>query len=433
MYPRPYVHPLSKGYGAPVATGGKAQPRSPHGPKLPKPKKITVKAHTRTIQPKPPKIQQAPPNTDQALIDAAVRSRFGPQEQALGAQLSQNARYSSGLGDWYKNAVDQIRGIQAGAQANAQQNLAQVTNYASQATLPNATDQQAANARNNLNAEFASKMAQDATSNSGALDRLQAAYALQQGNSANQANAQRMGLLGQQGALGQAKADYGLQYGTQLHSAEQKAAMDQANLQVKQGTLAYLTGNAQSEAQNRVAEQKVARSNARTQRQRAISTKAKQRHDAMLGDKKYQLDVQKAGHQTAKDNYQRAHGLGPYKPAAGTKGGGRYTQANLNKYDNQWRGAQALAQHLKAAKTYVDKATKKTLPVDRNTVYSALLKKYPNDPEFAGAAADFAFGKKLSKHDLHLLAMKGIHPGQPTPPQGPVKNILGPTVKGLGQ
>src|SRR4051794_18708659 len=129
-YPRPYVHPLSTPSSAPVATGGTRQPESARGPKLPKPKTVKVKAHTRKVAPKAPK---APANPDQALINAAVRSRFAPQEQALNQQLQQNTRYSSGLGDWYTNALNEIRGLQAQGQTQTQQTLGQLGQYNSQA------------------------------------------------------------------------------------------------------------------------------------------------------------------------------------------------------------------------------------------------------------------------------------------------------------
>jgi hypothetical protein len=199
----------------PHASGGKVQPRTP--------KKVKVKAHTRTVK---PKAKAKPKNPDQALIDAAVNLRYGPQEQAIGQQLTQNTRYTSGLGDWYGNAMREVQALQAGQAAQSQQALGQVTNYASQPTLPNATDQQAAGARNNLNAEFASAFGQNANSNTAALDRLQAAFLLQQGNTQNQANADRIKMIGEKGALKGQEGDYRTNFGAQLQSARAKTAND---------------------------------------------------------------------------------------------------------------------------------------------------------------------------------------------------------------
>jgi hypothetical protein len=42
----------------------------------------------------------------------------------------------------------------------------------------------------------------------------------------------------------------------------------------------------------------------------------------MLSDRTYQLNLKKYGQSVAKDQYQRTHGLGPYKPAGAGRGGG---------------------------------------------------------------------------------------------------------------
>jgi hypothetical protein len=287
----------------PHASGGKVQPRTP--------KKVKVKAHTRTVKPKAaPKAK--PKNPDQALIDAAVNLRYGPQEQAIGQQLTQNTRYTSGLGDWYGNAMREVQALQAGQAAQSQQALGQVTNYASQPTLPNATDQQAAGARNNLNAEFASAFGQNANSNTAALDRLQAAFLLQQGNTQNQANADRIKMIGEKGALKGQEGDYRTNYGAQLQSQRQTAALNQekANLAAQALGLKVDTLNkvqvplAQSLTSDRASKQRVARSNARTQRIRV-------RNESMNNDRKFQLDKAKFGLAQAKQNWQQAHPKGP--------------------------------------------------------------------------------------------------------------------------
>jgi hypothetical protein len=203
----------------------------------------------------------------------------------LNAGLAQNTRFSNGIGDWYSNALADIKGLQAQGNAQAQETLGRITAYNSQPALQNATDQQAAGARNNLNSEYAAMFGRDATANSDAMNRLAAAYAIQQGNTQNQANAQRQQLLTQQGQLGQQKADYGLQYGAQLQTAENKALTDQTKLQLAEQALGLKVDTlnkvqipaAQSLQQNRTAGQKVARTNARTQRARCAGAGAERR------------------------------------------------------------------------------------------------------------------------------------------------------------
>lgn len=357
----------------------------------------------------------APPvNPDQPLVDAAVRLKYGPQQDALNQQIQQNTRYTSGLSDWYSNAMNEIRGLQAQQAAQSQQQLGALTNYASQATLANPTDQQAAASRNALQAQFANESSRDAASNSAAMDRLAAAYAAQQGNSAYQANVQRQQLLAQQGQLGSQKADYATTYGADLAQAEQKALSDAQKNQIAAKALGLKVDTlnkvqiplAQSLMTNRTASQKTARSNVRLKKSQQAETK----HQNAVNNA---LKVGSQSEKALNDSLKLQQ-----KGKGSNKSNGRYTQTQLNKYDNQWRGALALADHLKAAGSYVDKKTKKTLPITRDVVYSALLKEYPNDPEFASAAADLAYGRGLSARDRHILSTKGVHP-----------KTLGPTLK----
>jgi hypothetical protein len=398
------IYRMPSGSSAPYATGGKAQPRSPHGPKL-KPKKVKIKSHTRTVTPKVP---AAPVNPDQALIDAAVRLHFGPQEQGLRNQLSQNAMYSQGLPGWYQQATDEIRRLQQGANAGAQQTLGQITAYNSPATLANPTDQQAANARNNLNAAFAAKFGADANSNSAALDRIAAAMAVQQANQAGQAQLQRIGLYGQQGQLGQEKADYGQTYGASIQQARDKAAADalKTDLAAKALGLKVDTLNkvqiplAQSLEQNRTAGQKVARTNARE----------KQRHDQQmeaLGTRNADISDWKAHH-----------------PNAGKKGAGSnstYSKSKIQGFRQNWDYAKATAHQLKEKGTYTDKQGK-VQNISTDVAYSALLNA-TKDPDIARAAAYVAFRKPIPADLRHRLAVKGIHVADPkvgrTPGGGP--------------
>lgn len=402
-YPKPYMHPFSKPAAVPVATGGKVQPESPHGPKL---KKITVRAHTRTVKPKPaaaPGLAAPPVDPNAALLAAATHLRFGPQEQAYGQQLQQNARFSSGVNDWYANAMKEIQGLKAQGQAQGAQTLAAVQNYNSTPTVNNPMDQQAANARNALNSQYGAMVGRDSNANAAAMDRITAAYGTQQGNTQNAANAERMRLLAGQTALKGQEGDFKLQYGEQQDAAKAKAEVDAANLAIKQGTLDYLTGNSKSLAQDRVAGQKVARTNARTQRANAKETV--RQHDASnaLGHERLTLDQWKAVH-----------------PSAGKKGAGSnatYSKSKIQGFRSNWEYAKATAHQLKEKGTYVDK-NKKTQNISTDVAYSALLNA-TKDPDIAKAAALAAFGKSIPADLRHRLAVKGVHP--PEPKVGKVK------------
>lgn len=399
---------------APYARSGKSQPRSPRGPK----KTITVKRHTRTVSkpPKnhPPKGPQAPlPPSDQALIDAAVRSRFAPEEQGLRNQLTQNAMYSAGLNDWYKQATDQIRALQSGANANVQGTIGQVQAYASQPTLPgNAQDAQAATARNNLNAAFAAQIAANATSNSGALDRFMAAMAVQQANQAGEAQLQRMGLYGQQGQLGRQKADFGLTYGSQLAQSQQKALTDRQKLELAAKAL-----NIKLDTLNNV-QKPLAKSLIKDR-----GTKAKQGR-SKIRETKQQHAIQNAldVNDLALKAYKLAH------PNAGKKGAGSnstYSKSKVQGFRANWDYAQATAKQLRDKKTYTDKQGRQK-PVTQDVAYSALLAA-TKDPDIAKAAALAAFGQPIPADLRHRLAIKGVHPPKVKKQQtigGVVQNVL---------
>ena len=394
---------------APRATGGTRQPKSAKGPKVVRARKDQhhidavnrrkAKLHANAMQrynaahaggaaPLPP--------SDQALIDAAIRSRFGPEEQGLRNQLSQNAMYSAGLGDWYKQATDQIRALQSGANTQAQNTIGQVQSYASQPTLPgNPQDAQAATARNNLNAAFASQIGANATSNSGALDRFMAAMAIQQANQSGQAQLQRMGLYGQQGQLGQQKADYGLTYGSQL-------ASDRQALDIKQGTLDYLTGNAQA------GQKKSAAQTAKTTADLKYFTQ--HGYYPPTGPPKGPSATEQINE--AKLAFFNKHGYwpptGPPKSPKGSGSNSTYSKSKIQGFRASWDFALEKANQLNKAGSYKDKKGK-THVIDVNAAYSGLLDA-TKDPDIAKAAAYVAFGKEIPPELRHRLAVKGVHP-----------------------
>src|SRR4051812_48908891 len=72
------------------------------GMKPPKPKPVSP--------PKPAK-PAIDPQT-QAVLDAAVRMKFGGAESALNSSLQNNARFSNGVPTWYAQAINEIKGQQ---------------------------------------------------------------------------------------------------------------------------------------------------------------------------------------------------------------------------------------------------------------------------------------------------------------------------------
>lgn len=307
---------------APYARSGKAQPRSGSSKKT---KKVTVKKHTRTVQPKAPAGPKPP--TAQDILNAAVRLRYGGQEQAINQQLQGNARFTSGLGDWYSNALNEIKGLQAQGNAQAQQTLGAIQNYNSSPTLNNPTDQQAALARNSLNSQYGAMVGRDANANSAAMDRLAAAYVAQQGNTRNQANAERQNILGSLANLQGQKGDFKIQYGADQAAAQAKADAEaiKTNLAAQALGLKVDTLNkvqiplAKSLAGDRKQGQKIKRTNARTQRQSVAETK--RQHDI-----KNALDTNKL----ALDAYTKAHPetkVKPITPAVKNKASENYQRA----------------------------------------------------------------------------------------------------------
>lgn len=215
---------------APRAIGGKVQPKSPRGPKI---RKVKVKSHQRTVKPRTPSATKPGLDTTQkALLDAAVKLRYGGQEQAINQQLQQNARFTSGVPAWYQQAIGEIKGIGATQMAQNQQTLQGIQNYnspAAQTGTPEA--QQAAAARNSLNSQYATMFGRDAQANSDFMARMQAGMQTQQGNTLNAANHERQNLLAQQGQLRGEEGSYKTQLLSEQQSAAAKADLEDRKLQ----------------------------------------------------------------------------------------------------------------------------------------------------------------------------------------------------------
>lgn len=180
--------------------------------------------------PKPSSPKAAPPQavTDAQLIAAAERLRFGDQATALQGQMNQNTRFTAGMGDWYANALNEIKGLQGQGRANSAAALQQVQGYGSAPAIQTPEAIQAAQARNALGAEFAAKFSANANSNSAAMDRLAGALQIQQGNTRNQANVDRQQLLGAQANLAGQRGAFRTEYGAQLQDSRAKAASEAA-------------------------------------------------------------------------------------------------------------------------------------------------------------------------------------------------------------
>lgn len=202
---------------APTAISGTAQPVS--GSKV-KPKGAKPK---RTPSP-----QGGLDPTTKAILDAAVKLRYGGQEQALNEQLANNARFGSGIADtgpsgWYTQAIEEIK---------RQQQPVPVVQAPGpiQATGDPLADQ-AAQSRANLNAQFQQMQARDAQAQNDFLANIAAGMRVQQGNTVNQTNRDRQNLLAQQSGLKAEEGAFRTTTLSDLQAAQQKAAQEQAKVQ----------------------------------------------------------------------------------------------------------------------------------------------------------------------------------------------------------
>jgi hypothetical protein len=405
-----YVNPITGGTpapdpNAPYATGGRRQPVT--GPKRKTPvdprhaaavkrrdAKLHANAMVRYNAAKAPSLSAS----DRALLDAATRLKFGETETGLNQQIQANQGYQQNIPGWYAQALQEIKGLQGQGQKNSQGALERIQSYNSKATVPgNATDQQSADARNNLNAEFAAMFGRDSQANSAFMDRLAAAQAIAQGNALAGAGQDKQKLLAAKTALGGQKADYKLGYLAQQQAAQQKAAADQAKLDLAAQALGLKVETyknvqvplAKSLAGDRTAGQKVARGKVRS----------KNKQDAVK-------NAQWANEQALKA-YKIAH------PNSGKGAGSNstYSKAKVQGFRQNWDYAQATAHQLKDTKTYKDKAGK-VKPVTEGVAYSALLNA-TKDPDIAKAASLAAFGQPIPPELRHRLAIKGVHLSKP--------------------
>lgn len=294
--------------------------------------------------------KNADPYADQ--IKSAVSLKFGPQETQLNQLTAASDQRQGQLHDWfgqYVASVNAAKEQQAKDQATAvtqirgDQNVAQTSDQAGQAKL----DQSAADLAKITGGNFDSgrNTEAQAESNRRALGDINVAQLAKTGLAdvtylGNRATtgaafetrahldegARKSNLTKQLGDLRAQKGDYAVQYGQQLKQQDITNQLNQAALGVKAQTAANTA--ALGEERIKVTSQNSKRS-ARTQRTRIRD-------------------------QRERDAYQRAHGLGPYKPPKGSspKGSGPTRAQKLsaqNKYD------QAVSTLNLAGKPYVAK------------------------------------------------------------------------------
>lgn len=247
---------------------------------------------------------------------AAVRTRFGGTEKELAGQGRVSTQMQANIDNWfdqYKVDVEKARqrtadvntGIQVAQAAQAQQ--AQAVDSAA-AVTPEAT--QAAAARRSTSDSFGSMLAaQGSAQNAYQADQGRIGSGQQQQEHLNEAGRARSiedALTELQGQ----KGDFETGYRADARAAERKSQMENAAFGLDQATAA-------SDAKLKAAAQKALDDDRTADNKRST---AKDKTDKMDKDRQYQLDKDKLGAATAKDNYQKAHGLGPYKPAAGKDG-----------------------------------------------------------------------------------------------------------------
>lgn len=251
--------------------------------------------------------------TLQSHADAAHQALLG-LEANLGA--SQNALYGGQAGSLIAGANARTGNVSNDAQSNA----------------------------------FGSQLAQNQTSNEGLLNnsRLQSAQGI---DTANQqiagARSNNYGLI----SAAQTKQQTDLN--TALTGiANSRTKLDQSKTGDIAKEIARLQGveiqKAQAEQNYNLASQKLNVTAANTQS--LIATRAGQltvaQQNAMTKNAQFNLNVQKFNSATAKDLYQRQHGLGPYKPAAGQKGPKPLSPASQNVIYNKITGIRAHIQLL---------------------------------------------------------------------------------------
>lgn len=366
---KPYIHPLSKPKPQPAKT-------------------VKVKAHSRTVKPRTfrgntpvytypgfgttpdssPTPSAGPPvDPSKALLDAAVRLRFGGQEAGINNQLAANARFSSGVPAWYQQAIGEIKGIAANGAAQNANTLAHVQNYNSPAAATGTPDAaQAANARNNLNAQFAAQLGGNAQANQDFMSRMQAGMLTQRGNTQNAANRDRQTLLSEQTALKGQKGDYRQGLVADQQAQQAKADLDDRKLQA---TLA-IAGGKLDLAQKILTD--VTKPNAAVTRKTKIKNANTQAATQQETAGQHKIDNAIKVNKLALDAFTKAH---PELSSKGRKGKPAFTGTQKRKAASNFRTLSA---------SLDDNAVHK----DPNGAVNALVKGKKTDPVVANAIVE---------------------------------------------
>jgi hypothetical protein len=284
-------------------------------------------------------------------VDAAAQEKYGQPLRQIGTSLSQ---------------VDPVYDAYRTSLANAATTSAQ--GYSDAATATNTLAGNINTADTSQRAQMLAKMQQDAAARGGTVDP--SAFGAAQDAASSRATVagtdahlaqvlganqqaffdslknvsnlarenRRQTLQGQQQGLEQEQGAYKETTRQDLINQAISHAINYGNLGVSQQNAQTAAGVAGVNAKLGAAKVKeTGRHNVASEK----NTSAKNRHDAMLGDEKFQLDSQKYGSAQAKDAYQRAHGLGPYKKGGKSKGSGT-THTQRVSADSQYQQALSL-------------------------------------------------------------------------------------------
>jgi hypothetical protein len=293
-------------------------------------KTIRIGGHPKPFNP------DAPIRTEKefnSLVGSAANLKYGGAERDLQAQQRISAQQSANVGSWY----DQYKADVARANASTAQGYQQATqgvyNQSNTARVQDAAQaqklDQAAQAQAALRGTSAgpsvapqAAAARQALSNSfGGMLATQGAAQRAYGNvqysnaggmkaSALTAELANRRKLDQQARdLATEKGQYAVEYGQSLRDKEHTKRLENAAYGLKAQDSAIAAADKMADN--------------RRQARKDAATRRKQRHDSMLADKRFRLDQKKYGSTKAKDNYQRAHGLGPYKQSSSKGGSGK--------------------------------------------------------------------------------------------------------------
>lgn len=308
---------------------------------------------------------------------------------------AEGAEFSRRAAAYNQQADSQMAGASAAQSAAAQQLAQQLAGVGQQAATANAQAQQDFSQRAAQDAQLrGANNSVDSTRVSGELSRL--GQASQAGLASQQALALQMGQAGVNRAanLQQVNALRGQEtqgtIGARTNQALQKIRQDRSDLGVKRG--ASHIKNISDLREKEFTKQATAQTlGIKMQETKTKATTAKR--DQMNKDRQYKLDLAKFGFDQAKDNYQRRHKTGAYKP--GNAGGVTDVQARSNK--NAWDSGLAYLRQMGTGKA------------SESQLITELKKNAGVDPDVASAVIDWSKNKgTLSPANYQLLKSLGV-------------------------